>query len=166
VSRTKPDGIETLGQERILEPRVGWIAGVEDNTPLVDFEGNPAGPVRARSTVKVSPDALLMAAASSRGAVLLFEDGDPARPLVVGLLEPENETPLLDKILSAATFEVPKMVEVDGDRLVIEGKREVVLRCGTSSMTLTQNGIVLCGDRFEARTTDPHRIKSGKTEIN
>jgi hypothetical protein len=165
----KPEETATVvspcAQEPILEPRVGWIAGVEGGAPLVDYPGNPGVPVRARSAVKLAPEALLAAAASGQGAVLLFEEGDPGRPLLMGVLEPESETPFLDEILAAPAREA-KVVEVDGDRVLLDAKREVVIRCGRSSIRMSRNGIVLSGVRIETRAAGLHRVKSGKTEIN
>jgi len=84
-------------------------------------------------------EVLLAAAASRRGAVLLFEEGDPRRPLLMGLLEPESETPFLDEVLATPAGGAAKVAEVDGERVVIDGKREVVLRCGPSSIMFTRS---------------------------
>ena len=61
---------------------VGRLAGIAaDGGPLVDFEGNPTGrPLVARSTGTVDTAAIGCAVA------LLFENGDLARPIIVGAI--------------------------------------------------------------------------------
>src|SRR5262245_27140903 len=86
----KEDQTSAAGEAAPLAgPVVGWIAGAGgDGTVLVDFEGNAGGPLPARSTVALDGDAVLAALGSRQGAVLLFERGDPARPLIIGLVGP------------------------------------------------------------------------------
>lgn len=155
----------TETRERIAGARVGAVAGVIEGAPLVSWPGHAGAPVRARSAVRLAPDALLAAAAERRGAVLVFEEGDPARPILVGLLEPE--TPLLDALLGAPAEALPDLAEVDGRRVVVEGKDEVVLRCGQASITLRRNGrVVIRGVQLETRARGLQRITGGKVEIN
>lgn len=152
-------------RERIDGARVGWIVGVVEGAPKVSWPGHAAGPVRARCAVRLGAEALLAAAAERRGAVLVFEEGDAARPILVGLLEPE--TPLLDAILGAPAERLPELAEVDGKRVVVTGRDEVVLRCGQASITLRRNGrIVIRGVQLETRARGLQRIKGGKVEIN
>jgi hypothetical protein len=151
--------------ERLDGARVGWIARVVHGVPDVSWTGNRAGPVRARLAVPLRGEALRAAAAERRGAVLVFEGGDPARPIVVGLLEPD--APLLDEILGDAAEKRPDVAKVDGKRVEIEGRDEIVLRCGQASITLRRNGrVVIRGVQLETRARGLQRIKGGKVEIN
>ena len=61
---------------------IGRLAGLEkDGTPRVEFAGNTSGQaLRARSTV------LLDGAADGSEVALVFEDGDPARPIIIGAI--------------------------------------------------------------------------------
>lgn len=55
----------------------------------------------------------------------------------------------------------------DGKRIEIEGKDEVVLRCGEASITLRRNGrIVIRGAYVETRAKGTNRIKGGVVLIN
>ena len=112
--------------------------------------------------------AALAAAGGRREVVLLFEDGDLARPIVAGFLEPEVATPALDAVLAgAADAAIPDVAEVDGRRVVLEGKDEVVLRCGKASITLRRNGkIVLRGAYVETHAEGTNRIKGATVKIN
>jgi hypothetical protein len=151
--------------ERLDGARVGVIAGVVQGAPEVSWPGRRGRPVRARLAIPLRGEALVAAAAERRGAVLVFEGGDPARPIVVGLLEPE--TPLLDELLGAPAERRPEVAHVDGKRVVIEGRDEIVLRCGRASITLRRNGrIALHGMQLETRARGLQRIKGGKVEIN
>jgi hypothetical protein len=153
-----------LTQDRIPGARIGWITRVDSRIPHVDFKGNRHGPLRARVAVGFAPEDFLAAVASRQGAILLFEDADPARPILVGLVQETSETPLLDQILGAPVAEV---AQVDGKRVLVEGRDEIVLRCGEASITLRRNGRVsIRGVGIETRASGLQRIRAGKVEIN
>jgi hypothetical protein len=180
----------TTGYEPIHTPRVGWLVGVnEAGLPLVDFHGNPAGPCVARRTVPLEPELLQRAAAHHQGVVLLFENGDPRLPLIIGLVQTESATPLLDAVLAGSSAEAPVEPEsaperkeapetqdvpaqaveahVDGKRVVLEGTDEVVLKCGQASITLRRNGkLIIKGTYVETHSTGVNRIKGGSVQVN
>lgn len=61
----------------------------------------------------------------------------------------------------------PAETRVKRKRLVLEGADEVVLRCGSASLTLRRNGrVVLRGDYVESRSKGTNRIKGGSVLIN
>jgi len=145
-----------LGQ--ITSPRSGRLVGLNDQRRLlVDFPGNPFGPLRARTTIVLSPTDLDAAVAEEQAVLLLFEEGDPGRPIVVGLLH--------DRVPAAP--ELPVEVEADGRRIEIEAADELVLRCGQASLVLRRNGRVLIrGTYVETRSKGVNRIKGGSVQIN
>jgi hypothetical protein len=116
---------------------------------VVDFAGNPlARPVAARTTTPLDP------AAVGGAMVLLFEEGDPGRPIVVGAICPADPKPGV-------------AAEVDGERVLITADREIVLRCGEASITLTSAGKVLIrGTYVLTRSSGANRIKGAAVEIN
>jgi hypothetical protein len=134
---------------RLLAPVVGRLVRCGPGGALVDFADNPLGsPVAARTTTTLDP------AAVGGEVVLLFEDGNPARPIVVGVVRPAD-----------ATAGVP--AEVDGERVLITADREIVLRCGEASITLTRAGKVLIrGTYVLSRSSGANRIKGAAVEIN
>jgi hypothetical protein len=90
-------------------------------------------------------------------AVFVFEGGDPARPILVGLIETPRVEP------EARVIEA----DIDGKRVRIEGKDEVVLQCGSASVTLRRNGRVLIrGTHVETYSDGTNRIKGGQVRIN
>ncbi len=164
----KPGGGQVPPQERIVEPRVGWVVSVgEGGVLMVDYAGNVHGPLPARTTLTLEPEAATRAARDRQGAVLLFENGDSSLPLVVGLLQVPSPTPLTDAILERSLEDVPREARVDGQQVVIEGREEIVLRCGKASLTLRRNGqVLLRGVNIRNEAEQVQRIKGGKVQIN
>jgi len=95
-----------------------------------------------------------------RSVVLMFENGDPHRPIIMGMLRSARAWPLPDQ---PATVEV----DVDGERMVVTAKEQLVLRCGKASITLTKAGKVLIhGAYVSNRSSGVMRIKGGSVQIN
>ncbi len=151
----------------LASPRVGYIVGVSpEGAPVVDFPRNPGPPAVALSTVGVPPASLASAAERRQEAILLFDGGDLARPILVGLVVPPAP-PEVPPVLEALAPGLPDLLEVDGRRVVIEGKDEIVLRCGEASITLRRNGrLVIKGAYVETHSKGTNRIKGGSVQIN
>ncbi len=133
----------------------GVFAGVESSgLALVDFEANPDdGPIAAASLVA------LTRADVGKPVILAFEGGDVAAPVIMGLIKPLS--------VVAARGEPDAQTVLDGERLVLSAEREVVLRCGDASLTLTSDGKVLIrGHYVLSRASDVNRIKGGTVQIN
>jgi hypothetical protein len=111
----------------------------------------------ARLAVPASIARLEAAIASKQPVVLLFEGGDSSRPLILGFVEtPAREEPA--RVVEA---------DVDGQRVRIVGKDEIVLQCGSASVTLRRNGRVLIrGTHVETYSEGTNRIKGGQVRIN
>jgi hypothetical protein len=89
--------------------------------------------------------------------MLMFENGDPRRPLIVGFVESPEPSPQSP----------PVEARVDGKRIVIEGEDEVVLQCGEASITLRRNGkVIIEGTYVETHSRGVNRIKGGSVQIN
>jgi hypothetical protein len=152
--------------------KVGWLApGSAPGAILVDFEGNAAGPLAARAVVALDEVTIRDALLSRQPVVLLFENGDPRLPIVVGLVPPEPGAVLLGALLNSPaavpTPARPTEARVDGKRVVLEGEQEVVLRCGDASITLRRDGkLVLRGAYVETTATGLNRIRGGSVKIN
>lgn len=130
--------------------RVGTLVGRRpDNALLVDFPGNPGGPREARSTIAFEREP-----SSSCEVLLVFEEEDPRRPIIMGVMQPPPGHPSAD-------------VELDGERLVLSAEREIILRCGEAELVLRRNGrVVLRGAYVETRSKGVNRIKGGSVQIN
>jgi hypothetical protein len=136
----------------------GVLCGFDQSgEPLVDFPANGnRGPVAAMTTVSVAEKD------KGKEVILLFEDGDPARPIIVGIRQcatgasaPKPEDPQ------------PLTLEVDGQRLVYTAQREIVLRCGKASIQLLSDGSVrIRGTNVLSRASATNRIRGGNIQIN
>ncbi|MGJ7568770.1 DUF6484 domain-containing protein [Variovorax sp. GB1R11] len=138
---------------------VGELVAIADEggTPLVVFAGQPGtAALRARSVVD------LHGVHIGRAVVLMFEQADPARPIVMGVLRAEPGWP-------EAEVAAPAQVEVDadGERLLVSARTQMVLRCGKASITLTRAGKVLIqGSYVLSRSTGVNRLRGGAVQIN
>jgi len=154
---------------------IGVLAGVDDRgRPLVAYAGNPQLlPVAARSTGNVDP------AAAGREVALLFEGGDIAKPLLIGVVQSERHTGGSDSRPSGtvdaagtpeeSTQTTPDRTEVlvDDERVDIEARERIVLRCGKASITLTRAGkVIIRGAYVSSRSSGANRIKGGSVQIN
>jgi hypothetical protein len=153
--------------EPILSMRLGRL--VEGSAPgklKVEFPGH-RGSVAARTTVTLDAATVARAVATKRGVLLLFENGDPALPVLIGLVEETTGGALLGELLTKPAAAAPVEARLDGKRVVLEGKDEVVLRCGEASITLRRDGKVLVrGAYIETQAKGVNRIKGGAVKIN
>ena len=154
---------ETWEQQRLEGVIIGRLVGYQDRgMPLVDFRANPSdAPLEARSIVALGAKDV------GRDAALTFEGGDPQKPIVMGLVrQPEGQQPELPGVISSGSSN-PVEMQVDGERIVFTAEREIVLKCGKASITLTRAGKVLIrGAYLLSRSSGVNRIKGGSVQIN
>jgi uncharacterized protein DUF6484 len=144
---------EILAQPAAMAPApapqgvsIGVLAGFdEQGTPLVQV-GPTAETLSARTTVALAPEDV------GRDVAIAFEHGNRRAPIVIGLVQaPPRATTVVD----------------GRERLELTAEREVVLRCGRASITLTRAGKVLIeGDYVLSKSTGANRIKGGSVQIN
>lgn len=146
-------------------PCIGRVAGWNDSGDiLVDYEGRTNMPARIVSGAMNSDQA--ERSNIGREVLLVFEGGDPDRPIIVGAMEDRVER-IASMVLAADEPEKPKEMIIDGERLIIEGKEEIVLRCGSGSITMRKDGkIVVRGTHILSRSSGSHRIQGGSVSIN
>ena len=139
--------------ERIRGVVVGRLLSIEGG-PTVAWAGAPGG-ARARAF------APLAAADVGAEVAIVFEEGDPARPIVMGAMEALPPPPPA----GAGGGRVEALA--DGRRVVLEAEQELVLACGKASITLTRAGkILIRGAYVSSDATGTHRIRGGTVEIN
>lgn len=142
---------------------VGYLAGFDvHGRPQVAVPAGDAdaSPTVARTLVPLGSKHI------GREVALLFEDGDVHRPIVQGILQPPApQSPEPD---GEAGARGPSFaVDTDGQRVVLTAEREIVLRCGDASITLTRAGKVLISGAFVlTRATGVNRIRGGSVQIN
>ena len=135
---------------------IGVLMGFDEGgAPLVVFAGNPVEQaVPARTTARLEHDHI------GSEVALMFEQGDRARPLVMGrILHPE--------VALAPAGPQRFQATIDDQRLELSAEREIVLRCGKASITLTRAGkILLRGAYLFSRSTGVNKIKGGSVQLN
>ena len=136
---------------RVEEPKpaslgitLGVLAGIdEDGLPLV-MVPSLGGPAKvAKHVCAIQPED------AGREVVLSFESGDLRKPVILGVVQPAV------------------VVTLDGQRMVLTAKEEIVLRCGKASITLTRAGkVIIRGAYVLSRSSGANRIKGGSVQIN
>jgi len=159
---------------------IGTLTGLDhQGKALVDFTGNiKEKAIKAISTASISLQH------AGRKVALLFENNDLEKPIIVGLihnplqdildnfelgtndsLSTDNNTEI-EKHENTPTTTVDDML-LDGERMVFEAKKEIVLKCGESSITLTKAGkILIKGKYLLNRSSGVNRIVGGSVQIN
>jgi hypothetical protein len=127
----------------------------ENGQPMVHYPGNPSGePLLAISTVQMTEQDL------GHEVALSFIEGNPTRPVILGLIQKIG--------LKQQTITDEKVnIHLDGEKLTLTAAREIVLKCGKSSITLTKAGkIIVKGAYLSNYSTGVNRIKGGSVQIN
>lgn len=155
---------------------IGTLTGLdEQGNALINIAGNI---VVAQSTVALNQQQ------SGRQVALLFVDGNPEKPIVMGMIHnplhemienfeisaAEDQVLEADSKLNDNKEEVSTKIDdvyLDGERIVLEGKKEIVLKCGESSITLTSAGkIIIRGKYLLNRSSGVNRIMGGSVQVN
>lgn len=161
---------------------LGYLKGIDSNgSPLVVYPQLPGdNPAEAVSTVPVTQQHI------GRQVALLFAKGDYKQPVIMGFLysplddllenfsfteaeavsNPKASAHPTDPIEHSSKIDL-ETVRVDGERVVIEGKEEIVLKCGEASITLTNTGkILIRGKYLLSRSSGVNRILGGSVQVN
>ena len=141
----------------MLAPAIARLHGFDllERPQIHQLAARPGGVIACRTTVA------LRRAMIGQEVLVVFEEGDVERPIIVGVIEPHalQEQPV--------EGQQAVRVEVDGERHVIEAEREIVLRCGDASITLTRAGkVIIRGSYILSRSTGYNKIKGAAIDIN
>jgi hypothetical protein len=151
AARPSPLAAVTVGRILAIAPHAG---------PLVDFPANRSCELLlARSLVAIG-DAQI-----GDEVALVFEDGEWTRPIILGVFHESSARP--PDSFQPASAPTPVEVQRDQDRLLLTADREITLRCGKASITLTSAGkVLLRGAYLLSRSSGVNRIKGGSVQIN
>ena len=144
---------------------VGQIVHItKEGRALVDYSGNQGGPVEARSVIdeKSNQDNHCQ---EDIPVLLVFENGDPTLPIIVGIVRKTLYPPT--SLKEVAFVKRPQEAILDGRKVALDAKEEIVLKCGKSSVTLRKNGkIVVKGTQIVSRASETNKIKGASIRIN
>jgi hypothetical protein len=131
------------------------VAFREVYQPLVIYPGQcGTAAITARTTIDLQAEHI------GEEVILAFEGGHPWKPIITGRIRKPSAWPTADRPAQVD-------VDVDGQRLIVSAKEQLVLRCGKASITLTKAGKVLIeGSYVLSRSTGVNRIKGGSVQLN
>ncbi|MDG4853527.1 MULTISPECIES: DUF6484 domain-containing protein [unclassified Mesorhizobium] len=140
----------TRTAERIDGVVIGIFLGFGENAPLVVFPGNlRETAVPARSLAELTSEMI------GAEVALLFQDGDPGRPLIVGRI--------IDSVPKSDTSTVIR----DGDRIRISANERIELRCGKATIVMEKDGhITIRGTYLTSHASAANRIRGGSVNLN
>jgi hypothetical protein len=132
----------------------------DDRPLLTDVPGLSGEVVVARHTVPLLQEQI------GSAVVVLFDQGDVHRPIVVGVLE-ERRGVRSCAVQDASNSPLQVSVHADDQRLTLSAEREIVLQCGHASITLTRAGkVIIKGSYVVSQSTGYNRIKGAAVDIN
>jgi hypothetical protein len=149
---------------------LGTLVGCDAHQqPLVSFSGAPGQGLPARIATYDPEFARPLTHITGRSVLLVFENGDQQRPLIVGLVRetlpqvPAQE-PSSRQMHSGGEAEA---LTVNGRRLTFDAQEEIVFRCGQGSIIVRADGtIVIKGTRLLSRASEVNKIRGASVQIN
>ncbi len=134
---------------------IGVLIGFDAGRPLVAFAANPMDhALPARSLCTLGPDD------TGAEVALLFEDGAPERPLIVGRIV----DPVRDDALPPAPS--PGVVR-DGETVRVTATDRIELRVGKSAIVMEKDGhITIRGTYLVSHASTSNRIRGGSVNLN
>lgn len=151
AARQSRHAIHPLAATAIVARLYGF--DVLDRPLLSGLPSSPGEVVPARSTIALRRDM------QSADVLVLFENGDAARPIITGVLQ--DLAPMPAPAPQGVT------IHVDDTRHVVTAEREIVLRCGDASITLTRAGqVIIQGNYIVSRSSGHNKIKGAAIELN
>ncbi len=164
---------------------LGVLVGYDDGSPSVKYSISDEQNCQEKTNPAIATVNLELEHVG-RQVALMFINGDPEKPIVIGLIksrlneilesfevysdeelqeteEPQELTEAKDDNSTANE----KKVLVDGEEIEIVGKEKVTFKCGLSSITLTSDGkIMIRGKYILNRSTGVNRIMGGSVQMN
>ena len=136
--------------DRIEGVVIGVFLGFGDDAPLVVFPGNPNDTaIPARTLTDLSAGMI------GTEVALLFQDGDPLRPLIVG------------RIVEPSRGDSAMHIVRDGETVKIVGKERIELRCGKAAIIMEKDGhIAIRGTYVTSHASATNNIRGGSVNLN
>lgn len=147
-------------------PTIGRIAHIGAAHEIFVKVGGMAA-CAARLLANIDREELTQPNSLGREVLVLFQDGDRSKPIIIGVLEDRLESLMQMDIAPAKSSQPPQEVRVDGQRVVIEAQEEIELKCGKGSITIRSDGkIVVKGTNVVSHATGANRIRGGSVSLN
>ncbi len=137
---------------------IGVLVGINNGIPQVVYPANPQETaIQAKATTVLNTEDI------GKEVALLFEAGDPEKPMIIGRIQQPVKSKKIDQN-NEKTF---LNANIDDDHITLTGKQSITLKCGNASITLTKEGkILIRGKYLLSRSSGANRIKGGSVQIN
>ncbi len=127
-----------------------------DQPVIGDLPQCPGQLIAARSTVALKRSMV------GADVVVIFDGGDLHRPIVMGVITSPRLAAVASPVAPTGTT-----IHADDERYVVTAEREIVLRCGDASITLTRAGkVIIKGHYILSRSSGYNKIKGAAIDIN
>jgi hypothetical protein len=158
LSRRSPSPVQSSFVPALNSAATARLHGFGyDEQPIISaMKELPEQLIAARTTIALRRDMI------GAEVVVLFERGDPQRPIIIGVVQ-------LPCSVGESHESTGKHVTVqaDDERVVLCAEREIVLRCGEASITLTRAGkVIIKGTYVLSRSSGYNKIKGAAVDIN
>ena len=151
----------SMAKEDAGLPCIGRLVGATPSGDIAVRIGTGA-PTPARLMAGLQRSALSRPDMQDREVLVMFERGDPGKPIILGLLANP-----LEEVIALSNGQEPKEVMLDSKRVTLEAQEEILLKCGEGSITVRKDGkIIIKGTHLLSRASGPNRIKGGSVQIN
>jgi Domain of unknown function (DUF6484) len=129
---------------------IGMLMGFDGESPLVVFAGNAKDEaIPARSTAHLDVSMV------GSEVALMFEDGDRARPLIMGRI-----------VTPARSKKSPKIIS-DGELVSVNAQKKLELRCGKASIVMYADGrVTVRGTEVVSQASRRNTIRGGSITLN
>lgn len=157
-------GTATRGESLLA---VGTLAGTDPSgAPLVDWAGNH-GPPRLARWIAGAWEGPVASDGRPVHVVLILDAAGGAAPILLGIVReaPDRDAPT--NHVELATRAVGARVTLDGTRLELEAREEIVIRCGQGLIRIARDGtVVIRGRRLLSRSSEANVIRGATVKIN
>jgi hypothetical protein len=161
--RLKPAFVEP---ETPTAPTRGFVVGWEPERGISVELADSGEIVTAQSMVALAASELDRAARERTPALVVFEDGDRARPVVMGLLAAIPARTTGDPAAPAQRAQDDR-TEIADDVVLVRGRDSIELRCGEASITLHKDGkVMIRGTYVLSRASKENRLAGGSIHLN
>jgi len=163
--KDKTNYIGTYAEYSMSSPCIGTLCGSNSQRDVL-VSVDESGSIPARLVAGLSRTELIKQEYQGKKVLVIFEHGDPGLPIIIALMEDPLESLLSFEVQKEQKDEQKELI-IDGKRITLEGKDEVVLKCGRGSITIKKDGrIIVKGTNLLSRSSGPHRIKGASVNIN
>jgi len=147
---------EPENKNKISGVIIGKLTGLENEKIYVDFPLNPENqPLLAFSTTAFNKSDI------GKKVAIVFQNGNLHYPMVIGPVISEETSN--DELNEKESIEIL----VDKKRITFNAEKEITLKCGKASITLTSAGkILIRGKYLLSRSSGVNKIKGGSVQIN